>query len=103
MLRALGVPRFTALFSFAVEYVSIVLPAGAGAIAVGVYLSWILVPRFQGLAGTEPVPSLILSPDWQVAGLVIGLICATGLGLAAALWRAYVSQPVAWVLRGAEA
>lgn len=103
VLRALGVPRFTALFSFAVEYVSIVLPAGAGAIAVGVYLSWILVPRFQGLAGTEPVPSLILSPDWQVAGLVIGLICATGLGLAAALWRAYVSQPVAWVLRGAEA
>ena len=102
VLRALGVPRFTALFSFAVEYISIVLPAGAGAIAVGVYLSWILVPRFQGLAGTEPVPSLILSPDWQVAGLVVGLICATGLGLAAALWRAYVSQPVAWVLRGAE-
>ncbi len=103
VLRALGVPRFTALISFAVEYISIVLPAGAGAIAVGIYLSWILVPRFQGLAGTEPVPSLILSPDWQVAGLVIGLICATGLGLAAALWRAYVSQPVAWVLRGAEA
>ncbi len=103
VLRALGVPRFTALFSFAVEYASIVLPAGAGAIAVGAYLSWILVPRFQGLAGTEPVPSLILSPDWQVAGLVIGLICATGLGLAAALWRAYVSQPIAWVLRGAEA
>ena len=103
VLRALGVPRFTALVSFVVEYISIVLPAGAGAVAVGIYLSWILVPRFQGLAGTEPVPSLILSPDWQVAGLVIGLICATGLGLAAALWRAYVSQPVAWVLRGAEA
>ena len=103
VLRALGVPQLTALFSFIVEYVSIVIPAGAGAVAVGVYLSWILVPRFQGLAGTEPVPSLILSPDWQVAGLVIGLICITGLGLAAALWRAYVSQPVAWVLRGAEA
>ncbi len=103
VLRALGVPQLTALVSFTVEYVSIVLPAGAGAIAVGVYLSWILVPRFQGLAGTEPVPSLILSPDWQVAGLVIGLICATGIGLAAVLWRAYVSQPVAWVLRGAEA
>ena len=103
VLRALGVPRFTALFSFAVEYVSIVIPAGAGAIAVGIYLSWILVPRSQGLAGTEPVPSLILSPDWQVAGLVTGLICATGLGLAVALWRAYISQPVAWVLRGAEA
>lgn len=103
VLRALGVPQLTALVSFAVEYTSIVLPAGAGAIAVGVYLSWILVPRFQGLAGTEPVPSLILSPDWGVAGLVIGLICATGLGLAAALWRAYVSQPIAWILRGAEA
>ncbi len=103
VLRALGVARVTALVSFAVEYVSIALPAGAGAIAAGGYLSWILVPRFQGLAGTEPVPSLILSPDWQVAGLVIGLICATGLGLAATLWRAYVSQPVAWVLRGAEA
>ena len=103
VLRALGVPRFSALVSFAVEYLSIVLPAAAAASAVGVYLSWILVPRFQGLAGTEPVPSLVLSPDWQVAGLVIGLICAAGLGMAVALWRAYVSQPVAWILRGAEA
>ena len=103
VLRALGVSRVTALFTFAVEYLTIVVPAAAGAVAIGLYLSGILVPRFQGLAGTEPVPSLILSPDWQVAGLVIGLIFVAGLGLAAALWRGYVSQQVAWVLRGAEA
>ena len=103
VLRALGVSRVTALFTFAVEYLTIVVPAAAGAVGVGLYLSGILVPRFQGLAGTEPVPSLILSPDWQVAGLVIGLIVVAGLGLAAALWRGYVSQQVAWVLRGAEA
>ena len=103
VLRALGVARFTALVAFVVEYLTIVVPAGTGAVAVGLYLSGILVPRFQGLAGTEPVPSLILSLDWQVAGLVIGLMCVAGIGLAVALWRAYVSQPVAWVLRGAEA
>ena len=103
VLRALGTPRLTALISFGSEYASIVLPAGAAALAVGLYLSWILVPRFQGLAGTEPVPSLILSPDWRVAGLVVGLMVGTGLALAGALWRVYVAQPIAWVLRGAEA
>ncbi len=103
VLRALGVARGTAFFSFVVEYLTIVVPSGAGAVAIGLYLSGILVPRFQGLAGTELVPSLILTTDWQVAGLVVGLMCMAGIGLALALCRAFLSQPVAWVLRGTEA
>ena len=103
VLRALGMPRRAALMNFVVEYVAIVIPAVAGSVVLGLYLSRVLVPRFQGLVGTEPVPSLILSPDWRIAGIVIGLMCLAGLGLAVALWRAYVSQRVAWVLRGMEA
>ena len=103
VLRALGLPRRTAILAFTIEYVTIVAPAAIFGLAVGLYVSWILVPRFQGVAGVEQVPSLVLSPDWRIVGLFMVIIGIAGASVAATLWRVYLSQRVAGVLRGAEA
>ncbi len=103
VLRAVGLPRRTAIIAFSIEYVTIVAPAAIFGVVVGLYVSWILVPRFQGVAGVEQVPSLVLAPDWRIIGLLMAIIGIAGASIAATLWRTYLSQRVASVIRAAEA
>jgi putative ABC transport system permease protein len=99
VLRALGFARRRALHSLLIEYLVIAglaIPAG---VALGLWLSRIMVPLFLNLGADPVAPDLVLALDWRIFVGVISVVVVGALAVALALWRTYVSLNVANVLR----
>ena len=102
VLRTLGLGRGRVLFSLLVEYAVIVGFAAPIGIALGMWLSRVLVPLFHGLGVSPTAPTINLTLDWMVAGGVVATVVAGALIVALFLWRVYSNLHIATVIRAAQ-